>query len=148
MFDWWRKVRALLRRDEIDAELEEELIVHREMKATDAGKEAIPCRAFGTELLLDDCRDAWRWPRLEGRVRDLRHGFRGMAKRPGFSATVILTLAIGIGTTSTIFSLVSPFSCSVPSTKKISPPPPAATSCPSFTRHSRRLLRQCAEAAR
>ena len=107
MLEWWRKIRVLFRRHEIDLELEEELRVHREMKASDAGQEQVGPRSFGSELILEDCLNAWRWPRLEGWIRDLRYGFRVMAKRRGFSATVILTLALGIGATSTIFSLIN-----------------------------------------
>lgn len=107
MFEWWRKLRVLSSRDQIDAELEEELRVHREMRASDAGEESVKPRVFGSALILEDCRNAWRWPLLEGWIRDLRYGFRVMAKRRGFSATVALTLAIGIGATSTIFSLIN-----------------------------------------
>src|SRR5260370_32059043 len=97
---WWQKVKALFRRAEIDAELEEELRVHREMQASETGDEPATRRHFGAELLLDDWRDAWRWPHLEGWLRDLRYGVRGILKPPGVSATVIVTLPIGILPTS------------------------------------------------
>jgi putative ABC transport system permease protein len=96
MFEWWRKVRVFFHQDEIDADLE------AEMKAPDAGDQR-----FRSQLLSEDCRDARSWPHLEGWIRDLRYGFRAIAKRRGFSATVILTLAIGIGATSAIFSLIN-----------------------------------------
>src|SRR6202011_3900392 len=78
------------------------------MKTAATGDEGAARRQFGNvTLLLEQSRDAWGWPRLEAWVRDIRHGFRTMAKRTGFSATVIMTLGIGIGATSTVFSLVN-----------------------------------------
>ncbi len=108
MTDLWRKLAGFMRRGAIEAELQEEMRVHLEMKAAATGDDDVARRQFGNAtLLLEQAREAWGWPRLEAWVRDLRHGFRIMAKRPGFAATVILTLAIGIAANSTIFSLVN-----------------------------------------
>ncbi len=104
----WRKLAGFLRRSAMEAEIQEEIQTHLAMKAAATGDEDAARRQFGnTTLLLEQSRDAWGWPRLEGWARDVRHGFRTMAKRSGFSTTVIMTLAIGIGATSTVFSLVN-----------------------------------------
>jgi len=107
MTEWWRKVSGWLRREVIDAELQEEIRTHLEMKASSTGDPRSAHRQFGnTTLLLEDSRAAWGWPRLEGWLRDFRYGLRVMIRRPGFAGTVVLTLALGIGASSTIFSLI------------------------------------------
>ena len=107
MMEWWRRLSGLLRRSALDADLEEEMQTHLAMKASDTGDLSAARRQFGnTTLLLEDARSVWGWPAVEGWLRDLRYAVRVLAKRPGFTATVVLTLAIGIGASSTIFSLI------------------------------------------
>jgi putative ABC transport system permease protein len=105
--EWWRKLSGFLRRPAIEAEIQEEIRTHLAMKSVATGDEGTARRQFGNRtLLLEQSLDVWGWPRLEEWVRDIRHGFRSMAKRTGFSTAVVVTLAIGIGATTTIFSLV------------------------------------------
>lgn len=107
MTTWWRKLRGRSRLKSIDAELREEMQTHLAMKAEETGDAARARRQFGnTTLLLEDARAAWGWPAVEAWLRDLRYGFRMMGRRRGFAATLVLTLALGIGTSSTIFALV------------------------------------------
>ena len=102
----WRKVGALLRRDAMDAELQEEMRTHIEMRGAD-GDPDVARRQFGNATqLLEESRAAWGWPRLESWLRDLRYALRVLWRRPAFSATVVLTLALGIGSSSLIFSLI------------------------------------------
>jgi len=51
-------------------------------------------------------RKAWQLPTLEAILRDIRHGLRGIRKAPGFSFIVIVTIALGIGANTAIFSVV------------------------------------------
>src|SRR5882672_4922600 len=107
MTEWWRKLTGILRREDIDAELQEEMQTHLEMKASATGTPHAARQQFGnTTLHLEDSRTAWGWPRIEAWLRDFRYAFRVVGRKPGFAATVILTLTLGIGASSTIFSLI------------------------------------------
>jgi putative ABC transport system permease protein len=107
MSEFWRKLKAWRRRDALDAELQEEIQTHLEMRAEDTGSAYAARRAFGSAaLIFEDSRSAWGWPGAEGWLRDLRYGLRVMTRRPGFAATVVATLTLGIGATVTVFSVV------------------------------------------
>lgn len=107
MKELWRKLAALVRREEIAGDLLEEMRTHVEMKASATGDLDAARRAFGnTGLLLEDSCAAWGWPRLEGWLRDFRFAIRVLLRTPAFTATVVLTLALGIGAATTIFSLI------------------------------------------
>src|SRR5277367_427128 len=64
-------------------------------------------RAFGNATLIEERgREAWQWPRLESLMADARFALRQLRKSPGFAATAILTLALGIGANTAIFTLI------------------------------------------
>src|SRR5258708_3674228 len=65
-------------------------------------------RSFGNATLLEErSREVWQLPWLESIGRDLKLVFRRLGKSPGFAATVILTLAIGIGANTAVFSVLN-----------------------------------------
>ena len=65
-------------------------------------------RDFGNvPLLRERSREAWQWQRIESLLMDLKHVFRRLGRSPGFAVTVILTLAIGIGANTAVFSVLN-----------------------------------------
>ena len=64
-------------------------------------------RTFGNPALLrDHARSSWSWNWLEKLLRDLRYGVRTLTRSPGFALTAILVMALGIGATTSLFTIV------------------------------------------
>jgi predicted permease len=100
MAELFRRIRYLIFRRRLEAELANDMEFHREMA------ERASRRNFGNVLRIrEQAREAWGWTWLDRLGQDIRYGSRMFARAPGFTLMAILVLAIGIGVNISAFSL-------------------------------------------
>jgi len=112
--NWFDRI---FRRRRLSDDLSEELRQHIDEKTEQVMRtenlsreqaQQAALRAFGNVTLLESrSREIWQWPSLESLLADLRLALRRLRRAPGFAATVILTLAVGIGANTAVFSVVN-----------------------------------------
>jgi predicted permease len=120
------RLRWVFRRSRFRSELAEEIQFHIESRATDLEKSGVPAREalararrdFGSRLkATEDTSGAWEIQWLEDLFSDLRYAARAFRRNPGFAATAVFCLALGIGANITIFNVTTSLLFSEPSAR-------------------------------
>ena len=115
MREWLARLRDWFRRDQLDRELTDELRFHTEQlekqaladgAAPDAAAQAARRRLGNVTQSREAARERWSWPWLDQLQQDLRYAVRGIRRSPGFAATVIITLGLGIGANAAMFGVI------------------------------------------
>jgi predicted permease len=114
--EFWFRLKALFRKRRMDREMAEELDFHQAMLREKLLREGVPAVAadgatrqrFGNPMRWHErLRELWQFRTLENLLRDAGFSLRLLKKSPGFTAVALLTLVLGVGANTAIFSLIN-----------------------------------------
>ncbi len=111
-----RRLGQLFRRKQWESDLEEEMRLHLDLRAAEKAGEGLASRdaelgakrKFGNvSLLREESRSVWGWAFWDNLAQDIRYSVRALAANKGFAAAAIISLTLGIGANTAIFSILN-----------------------------------------
>jgi predicted permease len=114
--DIWIRMRALFGRKAVERELDDELGFHFEQQVAKYVRRGVPpdeaarrarLEFGGLDQVKEECREARGVNAVESLAQDVRYALRGLQKNPGFAAIALLAIALGIGATTVMFTVVN-----------------------------------------
>jgi putative ABC transport system permease protein len=116
LHELFHRLRASLRRGKIEREMDAEMRFHLEMETSknirrgmneEEARRAALLSFGGVEQTKENLRDARGLGWLEDMLQDFRYALRALRRKPGFAVVALLTLALGIGTTTVMFTVIN-----------------------------------------